>query len=158
MQNEKELYVQALAAVMQEERASIATIQRKCAVGYAHAKKIAGWLEDNGYVRLSDSGKEIELLITQEQFEKLYAIGARKDKAESCKIDIERYKKDALKALLQVETVSLSFLQAQLNVDYQMAGAILEWLEEKKYVSPFAGAKARKVLLTKEQFQQLYEN
>ena len=40
---------------------------------------------------------------------------------------------------------------------YNHAGKIIEWMEAKGYISPFDGkAKARSVLLTKEEFEQLY--
>ena len=72
MQAINSLYIQALAALLDEENPSISTIQRKCSIGYAHAREIVGWLEDNGYVQSSNGARDIQLLITKEQFETLF--------------------------------------------------------------------------------------
>lgn len=72
MQEINPLYIQALALLLEEENPSISTIQRKLFIGYSHARKIVGWLEDNGYIQSSNGARDIKLLITQEQFETLY--------------------------------------------------------------------------------------
>ena len=66
------LYIQALSALLEEENPSISTIQRKCSIGYSHARKIVEWLEDNGYATSSNGARDIQLLITKEQFQELY--------------------------------------------------------------------------------------
>ena len=72
MQEINPLYIQALAALLDEENPSISTIQRKCSIGYSHARKIVQWMEDNGYVQSLGGARDIQLLITKEQFETLY--------------------------------------------------------------------------------------
>lgn len=72
MQEINPLYIQALALLLEEENPSISTIQRKFSIGYSHARKIVQWLEDNGYATSSNGARNIQLLITQEQFETLY--------------------------------------------------------------------------------------
>ena len=72
MQEINLLYIQALAALLEEENPSISTIQRKCSIGYSHARKIVQWMEDNGYAASSNGARDIQLLIPQEQFETLY--------------------------------------------------------------------------------------
>lgn len=72
MQEMNPLYIQALAVLLEEENPTISTIQRKLSIGYSHAQKIVGWLEDNGYIQSSNGARDIQLLITQEQFETLY--------------------------------------------------------------------------------------
>ena len=66
------LYIQALATLLDEENPSISTIQRKCSIGYSHARKIVQWMEDNGYVQSLGGARDIQLLITKEQFQELY--------------------------------------------------------------------------------------
>lgn len=66
------LYVQALALLLDEENPTISTIQRKCSIGYSHARKIVQWMEDSGYVQSSNGARDIQLLLTQEQFETLF--------------------------------------------------------------------------------------
>ena len=72
MQEINPLYIQALAVLLEEENPSISTIQRKFSIGYSHARKIVQWLEDNGYATSSNGARNIQLLITQEQFQELY--------------------------------------------------------------------------------------
>ena len=72
MQEINPLYIQALAVLLEEENPSISTIQRKFSIGYSHARKIVQWMEDNGYATSSNGARNIQLLITQEQFQELY--------------------------------------------------------------------------------------
>ena len=72
MQEINPLYIQALATLLEEENPSISTIQRKLSIGYSHARKIVQWLEDNGYATSSNGARNIQLLITKEQFQELY--------------------------------------------------------------------------------------
>lgn len=72
MQEINPLYIQALATLLDEENPSISTIQRKCSIGYSHARKIVQWMEDNGYVQSLGGARDIQLLITKEQFQELY--------------------------------------------------------------------------------------
>ena len=72
MQEINPLYIQALALLLEEENPTISTIQRKLSIGYSHARKIVQWMEDNGYATSSNGARDMQLLITQEQFETLY--------------------------------------------------------------------------------------
>ena len=72
MQEINPLYIRALAVLLDEENPTISTIQRKLSIGYSHARKIVQWMEDNGYVQSSNGARDIQLLITKEQFQELY--------------------------------------------------------------------------------------
>ena len=72
MQGIDPLYIQALAVLLNEENPTISTIQRKLSIGYSHARKIVQWMEDKGYVQSSNGARDIQLLITKEQFQVLY--------------------------------------------------------------------------------------
>ena len=72
MQEINPLYIQTLAVLFTEENPSISTIQRKFSIGYSHARKIVQWMKDNGYATSSNGARNIQLLITQEQFQELY--------------------------------------------------------------------------------------
>ena len=71
MQEINPLYIQALALLL-EENPSISTIQRKLCIGYSHARTIVQWMEENGYATSSNGARNIQPLITQEQFQVLY--------------------------------------------------------------------------------------
>lgn len=63
----------------------------------------------------------------------------------------------ALGIVVQLGSASISLIQRKCSVGYNHAGKIIEWMEREKYITPFDGkAKARTVLLTKEEFESLY--
>lgn len=63
----------------------------------------------------------------------------------------------ALAIVVQLGTASISLIQRKCSVGYNHAGKIIEWMEREKYITPFDGkAKARTVILTKEEFESLY--
>ncbi|MBQ8343387.1 MAG: hypothetical protein IJY21_04695 [Clostridia bacterium] len=63
----------------------------------------------------------------------------------------------ALRCVIEAQSASLSMIQRKCNVGYNRAGKIMQWMEERGYVSPFNGAKTREVLLTKEDFEMLFD-
>ena len=68
----------------------------------------------------------------------------------------EQYIK-ALGMVVKIGTASISLIQRKCAVGYNHAGRILEWMEVMGYVTPFDGkAKARTVLLTKEEYESKY--
>ena len=68
----------------------------------------------------------------------------------------EQYIK-ALAEVVKLGQASISFIQRKCAVGYNHAGRIIEWMELMGYISPFDGrAKARTVLLTKEEFENKY--
>ncbi len=63
---------------------------------------------------------------------------------------------DALRYVIQSNSASISMIQRKCTAGYNRAGKIIEWMEDMGYISPFDGAKARKVLITKEEFESKY--
>jgi S-DNA-T family DNA segregation ATPase FtsK/SpoIIIE len=63
---------------------------------------------------------------------------------------------EALKYVIQSGSASISMIQRKCSAGYNRAGKIIEWMEDKGYISAFDGAKARKVLITQEEFERLY--
>ncbi len=63
----------------------------------------------------------------------------------------------ALGIAVKLGSASISLIQRKCSVGYNHAGKIMEWMELMGYVSPFDGkAKARTVLLTKEEYESKY--
>lgn len=63
----------------------------------------------------------------------------------------------ALAISVKLGTTSISLIQRKCSVGYNHAGKIIEWMELMGYITPFDGkAKARTVLLTKEEFESKY--
>ncbi len=63
---------------------------------------------------------------------------------------------EALRFVIQTNSASISMIQRKCSAGYNRAGKIIEWMEDMGYISPFDGAKARKVLITKEEFESKY--
>ncbi len=63
---------------------------------------------------------------------------------------------DALRMVVQQGSASISMIQRKFSVGYNKAGRIIEWMEGQGYISPFDGAKTRKVLLTPEEFESRF--
>ncbi len=63
---------------------------------------------------------------------------------------------EALRIVVLTQSASISMIQRKCSVGYNKAGKIIEWMEDMGYISPFDGAKARKVLITKEEFETMY--
>ena len=72
------------------------------------------------------------------------------------KDDIDPIYIEALRHVILTSSASISMIQRKCSAGYNRAGRIIEWMEEKGYISPFDGAKARKVLITKEEFESQY--
>ena len=63
----------------------------------------------------------------------------------------------ALGIVVKLGSASISLIQRRCAVGYNHAGKIIEWMEYMGYISPFDGkAKARTVLLTKEEYEAKY--
>ncbi len=63
----------------------------------------------------------------------------------------------ALAMVVRRKQASISLIQRSCGVGYNHAGKIIEWMESMGYISPFDGkAKARSVLLTKEEYEAKY--
>ena len=63
---------------------------------------------------------------------------------------------EALRFVIRSESASISLIQRKCGIGYNKAGKIVEWMEEMGYITSFDGAKARKVLITKEEFESKY--
>ena len=63
---------------------------------------------------------------------------------------------DALKAVIQAGTTSITMIQRAFSIGYNKAGQIVQWMEENGYISEFDGAKSRKVFITMEEFEEKF--
>lgn len=78
------------------------------------------------------------------------------DSEEDGDDSVEEVYIDALRYIIQSGSASISMIQRKCSVGYNKAGKIIEWMEDMGYISAFDGAKARKVLITKEEFEIKY--
>ena len=66
----------------------------------------------------------------------------------------DAYFMDAAKLLMEKEKASIGMLQRYLKIGFNRAARIMDQLEEAGIVGPEEGTKPRKILLSKEEFQQ----
>lgn len=63
---------------------------------------------------------------------------------------------EALKLCIEQNQASISLLMRKLSIGFNHASKIIEWLEVMNFVSSDSGNKPRKVLLTMEQFKNIF--
>ena len=61
----------------------------------------------------------------------------------------------AIEVVLETGQASVSMLQRRLKLGYARAARLVDQMEEKGVVGPFEGSKARQLLITKEQWQEI---
>lgn len=62
----------------------------------------------------------------------------------------------ALKLCIDAKQASVSFIQRRLPVGYIKASKIIDWMENMNYITPSEGAKPRTVLLSAQEFENIY--
>ena len=65
---------------------------------------------------------------------------------------------DAVKAVVDAGQASISMLQRKLRVGYARAGRLIDEMASRGLVSQSEGSKSREVLITREQYRQLFED
>ena len=61
----------------------------------------------------------------------------------------------AIEVVLETGQASVSMLQRRLKLGYARAARLVDQMEEKGIVGPFEGSKARQLLITKDQWQEM---
>ena len=67
-----ELFWEAVDLFVESQKASVSLLQRRLRIGYARAARLVDMMEDRGIVSELDNTKKREVLIDQNQLEKLY--------------------------------------------------------------------------------------
>jgi len=72
LEADDEMFWEAVKVFVESKKASVSLLQRKLKIGYARAARLVDCMEERGIVSEIDSNKKREILIDQEQLEKLY--------------------------------------------------------------------------------------
>ena len=65
---------------------------------------------------------------------------------------------DAVEAVVDAGLASVSLLQRRLKLGYSRAARIVDEMESRGIVGPYEGSKPRKVLITRQQWQEMSLN
>lgn len=69
--------------------------------------------------------------------------------------EVDEYLEQAIEMVIEKEKASISMIQRYLRIGFNRAARIMEEMEERGIVGPDEGSKPRKVLITKEEFEQM---
>ncbi|NLN49544.1 MAG: DNA translocase FtsK, partial [Clostridiales bacterium] len=105
------------------------------------------------------SQKEIETLVAyiKEQASPNYIDGVIiESKLGSSDSDsTDELMEDAINLVLETGQASISILQRRLRIGYNRAARIIDQMEERRIIGGFEGSKPRKVLISKEQWEEM---
>ena len=74
---------------------------------------------------------------------------------KSAKSDYDELLPQAVDVILETKQASVSMLQRRLKLGYSRAARMVDQMEEMGIVGPFEGSKPRKILITKQQWQEM---
>ncbi len=63
---------------------------------------------------------------------------------------------NALRLAIQSDMITISMLQRKFDIGYARAGGMIDKMERMGYISSFSGSRARRVYITKEEFESKY--
>ena len=107
------------------------------------------------------SDKEVEALVSylkdqgQPEFIEGVVQAETQSKVEQGEED-ELYA-DAIKVLIECGQASISMLQRRLRVGYARAARLIDMMEERGIVGKYEGSKPRAILMTMEQYINMFE-
>ena len=108
---------------------------------------------------ISDSEVEAVVNSLKNQYQSEYdedIIEVVQNKKEMDLDDSDELLADAISLIVEEGQASISFLQRKLKIGYARAARIVDQMEERNIVGGFEGSKPRKVLITKENLEDMY--
>ena len=111
-------------------------------------QKIVDFVKANGVAKYNED--------VLESIENAGKNDAEKDEmAQGNSQDADPLLMDVIDMVVEIGKASTSYIQRKFSVGYNRAGRIMDQMEERGIVSPYEGTKARKVLVTLEQLEEL---
>ncbi len=143
---------------------SISMLQRRLCIGFTRAGNILQQMEKKGFVSPPDGYGKREIFITKQRFEKEFGedLFANVDSARTnVKLNEKQTAddpllKDAVRYSITINHASTTSLQEVLAVGYSRAGRIVDQMEERGYITPLRGYRAREVLIDKKQYRKIF--
>ncbi len=124
-----------------------------CLISDQEVADVVEFVKKSGTARYDD---EVLHQIEQHAAEKdKGAKGAGGPTPEAVDNDYDDLLPAAIDVVLEAGQASVSMLQRRLKLGYSRAARLVDQMEEKGVVGPFEGSKARQILITKEQWQEM---
>ncbi len=123
-----------------------------CYVSDEEVERVVDFIKSQGECEYdSDVMEEIEKQAVAEKKKEGYHVDA--DASPDSGADEETMK--AIAVVVEHQMASTTLLQRKMKIGYAKAARIMDELEEKGVIGPFEGSKPRKVLMTKQQFNEM---
>ncbi len=85
-------------------------------------------------------------------------ITAKNDDSENPELDADELLPQAIELVVECGQASVSLIQRRFRVGYARAGRIIDQMAERGIISGFEGSKPRRVLISKEQWEEMKMN
>ncbi|MDE7082641.1 MAG: hypothetical protein K2O89_02940 [Clostridia bacterium] len=135
------------------ENPDLARIQC-CFVDTHEVQKVTDFVKANNETYFDQSVSDFINTVEQEETANSMVSGGGEGEESETKIDDTFIK--ALKYCVTSNQASVSMIQRRFPVGYIKACKIIDWMENMNYVTPSEGSKPRKVLLSKDEFFNIY--
>lgn len=123
-----------------------------CYVSDEEVERVVDFIKSQGQCEYdSDVMEEIEKQAVAEKKKEGYHVDA--DASPDSGADEETMR--AVAVVVENQLASTTLLQRKLKIGYAKAARIMDELEEKGIIGPFEGSKPRKVLMTKQQYNEM---
>ncbi len=125
-----------------------------CFVDTHEVQKVTDFVKANNETYFDQSVSDFINTVEQEETANSMVSGGGDGEESETKIDDTFIK--ALKYCVTSNQASVSMIQRRFPVGYIKACKIIDWMENMNYVTPSEGSKPRKVLLSKDEFFNIY--
>lgn len=132
----EDLYEDARAFVIYEQKATTSLLQRRFKIGYGHAAKLMEQLEEEGVIEQSD-GTNRPREVLEKEVPEGYLPGTDdgiygEEELDECYHDVEIFARENGK-------ISTAMIQRQFKVGYGRAARIMDQLHQNKVIEKWVG-------------------
>ncbi len=115
-------------------------------------EEVVNFIKQNGEAEYSEEIIAAVEKAAEEKSDKAHAESVDEPDADG---DFDEMLPQAVEVIFETKQASVSMLQRRLKLGYSRAARIVDQMEELGVVGPFEGSKPRKILLTREQWQEM---
>ncbi|HBB29721.1 MAG TPA: DNA translocase FtsK [Clostridiales bacterium] len=99
----------------------------------------------------------VEQIVEQKIQQKVNNINAEIEKAPAANEKVDDLLEQVIELVVEEGQASASYLQRRFSIGYNRAARLIDALEERGIISGYEGSKPRKVLITKEELEEMKE-